>query len=51
MNVSVKNMISDNGNTIPNQFEIYSKGDYYFQSYDTIIAKLEIVNSLFVIIL
>tara|TARA_R100001594_G_scaffold150173_1_gene210361 strand:- start:963 stop:1247 length:285 start_codon:yes stop_codon:yes gene_type:complete len=45
MKIRVKNMISDSGNAIPNQFEIYLKGDYYFQSYDTIIAKLEIVKN------
>lgn len=45
MKIKVKNLISDKGNVIPNQFEIYSNGDYYFQSYETIIAKLQIVKN------
>tara|TARA_R100001015_G_C4628978_1_gene189458 strand:- start:1034 stop:1315 length:282 start_codon:yes stop_codon:yes gene_type:complete len=40
MKVEVKNMSSDKGNRVPNQFIIYTNGDYYFQSYQTIIAKV-----------
>ena len=41
MRVSVQNMISNRGNAIANQFEIYVDGAKYFQSYNTIIAKIE----------
>jgi hypothetical protein len=34
----VENFISSNGNTIPNQFKIYTNDGVYFQSYSTIIA-------------
>lgn len=38
----VENMISHNGNKVPNQFIITDKkGNRYFQSYDTIIAKID----------
>ena len=40
MKLQVKNLKSSNGNLVPNQFEIYSNGNYYFQSYETIIAKV-----------
>jgi hypothetical protein len=36
--ISVQNMKSNNGNTIPNQFEIITPDGIYFQSYSTIIA-------------
>ena len=39
MKLKVKNMISDKGNFIPNQFIIKIKDSYYFQSYETIICK------------
>ena len=45
MKLQVKNLKSSNGNLVPNQFEIYSNGNYYFQSYETIIAKLQIVKN------
>ena len=45
MKLQVKNLKSSNGNLVPNQFEIYSNGNYYFQSYATIIAKLQIVKN------
>ena len=41
MRVKVQNMISNRGNAIANQFEIYVDGAKYFQSYNTIIAKIE----------
>lgn len=36
--IKVKNMLSNNGNYVPNQFEIYTNKGVYFQSYDTVIA-------------
>jgi len=36
--IKVSNMTSDNGNKIPNQFEIRTNKGVYFQSYNTIIA-------------
>ena len=36
--MKVQNMISARGNTVPNQFEIYSDNGVYFQSYQTVIA-------------
>ena len=41
MSVRVQNVISSRGNAIANQFEIYADGVKYFQSYNTIIAKIE----------
>ena len=40
LKVKVENMTSSNGNTVPNQFEIFvsSEGGTYFQSYSTVIA-------------
>lgn len=38
--MKVSNMLSINGNTIANQFEILdNNGDIFFQSYDSIIVK------------
>ena len=37
--MKVQNMTSARGNTIANQFIINDKGDEYFQSYRSIIAK------------
>jgi hypothetical protein len=34
----VSNMVNNNGNTVPNQFEITNNGRTYFQSYKSIIA-------------
>ena len=39
--VKVKNMTSSNGNKIANQFEIETDDAYYFQSYDSVIAKIQ----------
>jgi|TARA_R100001460_G_scaffold35463_1_gene68198 hypothetical protein len=36
----VRNMISNNGNSIANQFEISTDEGVIFQSYNTIIAKI-----------
>ncbi len=35
---NVRNMISSRGNTIPNQFEIFTEKGRYFQSYSSVIA-------------
>ena len=37
--VKVKNMYSDRGNTVPNQFIITTNDGEYFQSYSSIIAR------------
>ena len=37
----VKNMVSKNGNFVPNQFVIWDEDKVYFQSYRSIIAKIE----------
>ena len=37
--MKVQNMTSARGNTIANQFIINDKGEEYFQSYESIIAK------------
>ena len=40
--MKVRNMTDHNGNKVPDQFEITDKkGDVYFQSYNTVIAKIE----------
>ena len=41
MKVKVYNMISPNGNKVPNQFEIYTSKGRYFQSYNSIIAFID----------
>ena len=38
--IKVRNMINDNGNSVANQFEIYSDEFVIFQSYNSIIAKM-----------
>lgn len=40
MDIKVKNMISNNGNSIANQFEISTDEGVIFQSYNSIIAKI-----------
>lgn len=35
---NVQNMVSSNGNDIPNQFEIFTNEGKFFKSYNTIIA-------------
>lgn len=38
--MKVRNMTSErSGHAVKNQFIIYNMGDYYFQSYDTVVAK------------
>ena len=44
MKVKVKNMISDKGNTIANQFIITTSKGRFFQSYDSIIAFIPFGN-------
>ena len=41
MKVKVYNMISNSGNTIANQFEIYTDKGKYFQSYRSIIVFVD----------
>jgi hypothetical protein len=42
MKVQVQNMVSSNGNCVPNQFEIFTKTAKYFQSYSKVIAKIRL---------
>tara|TARA_R100000734_G_scaffold18883_1_gene16906 strand:+ start:289 stop:567 length:279 start_codon:yes stop_codon:yes gene_type:complete len=46
MKIQVKNLKSSNGNLVPNQFEINVNYVYYFQSYQTIIAKIDETKSI-----
>ena len=39
--IKVRNMVSENGNTVPNQFMIHADNGLYFQSYSTIIAYID----------
>ena len=39
--MKVENLISSRGNKVANQFEIYNNGAHYFQSYASIIVKIE----------
>lgn len=39
--MKVSNLTSNNGTTIPNQFEIRDNKAVYFQSYNSIIVKIE----------
>ena len=39
--MTVRNLESSRGNLIPNQFAIRTDGITYFQSYDSIIVKIE----------
>lgn len=41
----VYNLESTNGNKVANQFEIYDNGKVYFQSYESLIAEVEIGGS------
>ena len=38
MKTKVENMVSSNGNHIPNQFLLYAKDGVYFQSYSSVIV-------------
>ena len=39
--MQVQNMTNNNYNTVPNQFTIEDKGNRYFQSYTTMIVKVD----------
>ena len=39
--MKVNNLTSRNGNFVPNQFKIYHNNNVFFQSYQTIIAKID----------
>ena len=39
--MKVNNLTSRNGNLVPNQFIIYHNNNVFFQSYETIIAKID----------
>jgi hypothetical protein len=39
--MKITNLTSPQGNQVPNQFEIKSENARYFQSYDSIIVKIE----------
>jgi len=39
--MQVRNMVSNNGNTVPNQFIIVDNDITYFQSYESIIVKID----------
>ena len=39
--MKVNNLTSSNNNFVPNQFVIYHNGEAYFQSYNTIIVKID----------
>jgi len=39
--MKVSNMMSERGNTIPNQFIIHHEGCNFFQSYQSIIVKID----------
>jgi len=41
MNIKVENMVSPRGNIIPNQFDISVNGQRYFQSYSTVIVRID----------
>ncbi len=49
MKTTVKNLRSNNGNKVPNQFEITQRKKdstkYIFQSYSTVIAQIEYKNN------
>ena len=44
--IKVRQMKNDRGNSIKNQFEIYTNGKIYFQSYNSIIALKEYINGI-----
>jgi len=39
--VKVRNLMSKSGREVPNQFEIWTGGCRYFQSYNSIIVKID----------
>jgi hypothetical protein len=40
-NFNVRNLINDNGNAAANQFIIYTPKATYFQSYESVVAKID----------
>lgn len=44
MKYPVKQLINDNGNPAANQFVIRTKKAKYFQSYDSVVCKLDGIN-------
>ena len=47
-NFNVRNLINDNGNTASNQFIINTPKATYFQSYDSVVAKIDRKGNLIV---
>jgi hypothetical protein len=45
--INVSNMISANGNTIPNQFIIHTENGWFFQSYQSVIAFRDNDNNIY----
>ena len=45
--MKVENMVSSRGNTIPNQFVINGDENMYFQSYKSMIAKIDKFGKVF----
>jgi hypothetical protein len=45
--INVSNMISANGNTIPNQFIIHTENGCFFQSYQSVIAFRDNDNNIY----
>lgn len=41
MKLNVQNMTSPNGNTVPNQFIVWTDNARYFQSYRTVIVRID----------
>ena len=40
-NFNVCNLINNNGNAVPNHFIIYTPKATYFQSYQSVVAKID----------
>ena len=47
-NFNVRNLINDNGNAAANQFIINTPKATYFQSYDSVVAKIDRKGNLIV---
>jgi hypothetical protein len=47
-NFNVRNLINDNGNAAANQFIIYTPKATYFQSYESVVAKIDRKGNLIV---
>ena len=45
--IKVENMVSRNGNKVPNQFIIWTDEEQFFQSYQTIIGKRDNEGNVF----